>query len=517
MFSFEKWELVEKNNYFFLTMSSIAKDALSTFTVSVINGFGMLLINNYNFNRHFSFYDFLLDLFYKKSSLKLEFSKHSFTNYLGKVSVDSIFSDHCKSIWNLCINSIDNNNGIYEISEMCTGYMGDENHVRHSSNAFAVTQPSKFLIHKELRIYAKIENSTEEYVASDMIGVRQNKPKREDKLIITLFSYHSELKDIKIFLDQVTKTYLRQIQLERQTKRYVWTLYKLIEDDVPSHKSWTENEFKSFKSFDNIFFDGKQNIISKIDFFLNNKEWYNKMGVPYTLGICLHGSPGTGKTSFIKALSKHTKRHIVIISLKLIKTKEQLLNYFFEAQYNSNNTKGSIQFKDKIIVFEDLDCSSGIVIQRDTEDHKIAELSNAITETTQSLNKQLSSINNNSLTIVGPSAVKQPTLTLDDVLQVLDGIYETTDRILVMTTNYYSKLDSALVRPGRIDITLNLENVSHEVIRDFFNHLFQEDIDEEILKRVSPFFYSPAEIMNIYLSCNKSKELFISRLLENKH
>jgi SpoVK/Ycf46/Vps4 family AAA+-type ATPase len=33
------------------------------------------------------------------------------------------------------------------------------------------------------------------------------------------------------------------------------------------------------------------------------------------------GPPGTGKTSFIKALANYTKRHIVTISLKMIKTK----------------------------------------------------------------------------------------------------------------------------------------------------------------------------------------------------
>jgi ATP-dependent 26S proteasome regulatory subunit len=507
--------LLKKKYQSFITFM---RDIVSAISFSVVTALGnSILIYSTNNKFNFSFYDAILSLFYQKSSLKLEFSKHSFTNYLGKVSVDSIFSDHCKSIWNLCINSIGDNKSIYEISEMCTAYLGDENNVRQSSNAFAVTQPTKFLIHDELRIYAKIENSIDEYFASDMIGVRQNKPKREDKLVITLFSYHTKLNGIKRFLDEVTKKYLQEIHVERQSKKYVWTLYKLIDDDEsPSHKCWAEKEFKSFKSFDNIFFDRKQNIISNIDFFLNNKEWYNKMGVPYTLGICLHGSPGTGKTSFIKALSKYTNRHIVIISLKLIKTKEQLLNYFFESQYSSNNSKASINFKDKIIVFEDLDCSSGIVIQRDTEDHKIEKLTSAISETTESINKQLSSLNNNNGG-VAVVANKSPTLTLDDVLQVLDGIYENTDRILVMTTNYYSKLDSALVRPGRIDITVNLENVSHAVLREFYFYLFQEDITMEQLEGIAPLFYTPAEIMNIYLACNKTKELFISRLLENRH
>ena len=72
-------------------------------------------------------------------------------------------------------------------------------------------------------------------------------------------------------------------------------------------------------------------------FFLNNKEWYNEKGIPYSLGIGLHGPPGTGKTSFIKALSNYTNRHVIMISLKMIKTKNQLEKIFFENTYNNNN------------------------------------------------------------------------------------------------------------------------------------------------------------------------------------
>ena len=40
------------------------------------------------------------------------------------------------------------------------------------------------------------------------------------------------------------------------------------------------------------------------------------------------GSTGTGKTSFLKALSNYTGRHIVNISLPLIETNEQLIEVF---------------------------------------------------------------------------------------------------------------------------------------------------------------------------------------------
>ena len=45
--------------------------------------------------------------------------------------------------------------------------------------------------------------------------------------------------------------------------------------------------------------------MKSIDFFLKNKEWYIKKGIPYNLGILLHGDPGCGKTRFIKQLMNY--------------------------------------------------------------------------------------------------------------------------------------------------------------------------------------------------------------------
>ncbi|KAJ1618158.1 hypothetical protein T492DRAFT_569693, partial [Pavlovales sp. CCMP2436] len=47
-------------------------------------------------------------------------------------------------------------------------------------------------------------------------------------------------------------------------------------------------------------------------------------------------------------------------------------------------------------------------------------------------------------------------LNITGVLNVLDGVVDTPNRILVMTTNHPEKLDPALIRPGRIDKILYL-------------------------------------------------------------
>ena len=106
-------------------------------------------------------------------------------------------------------------------------------------------------------------------------------------------------------------------------------------------------------------------------------------------------------------------------------------------------------------------------------------------------------------------------ITLDDILNLWDGIRETPGRILIISSNHYDKLDSALIRPGRIDITHELSNTSHNTISEIYLHLFGNKINKNVLSEVKEFFYSPAEIINMYVSY-KNEEEFMKRLLQNK-
>jgi len=73
----------------------------------------------------------------------------------------------------------------------------------------------------------------------------------------------------------------------------------------------------------------------------------------------------------------------------------------------------------------------------------------------------------------------------------------------------------ALVRPGRIDITHELSNASHNTISEIYLHLFGNKIDKTKLEKITENFYSPAELINIYVS-NKNENDFMNRLLKNK-
>jgi chaperone BCS1 len=268
-----------------------------------------------------------------------------------------------------------------------------------------------------------------------------------------------------------------------------------------------------------MFFEEKKSVLKKINFFTNNKEWYYDNGIPYSIGFGLHGPPGTGKTSFFKCLANLTGRHLIIISLKLIKTKLQLEDFFFENKYNEDNKKNSIGFDKKIIIFEDIDCVGDIVLKRDSKNNKNKKKKSKISNNDSFgnvLQKLAHGDDSSTEDMIVNIPTQEPPLTLDDILNLWDGLKETPGRMLGISSNHYDKLDPALVRPGRIDVTIHFNNASQDIIQEMFTHYYKRPIDVTKLKKIKNEFYSPAEIINCYVLYKDEPNKFMDRLMHNK-
>jgi len=480
----------------------------------IIKKINRLQINNFNF---YNIRDRIKSFFYKKNKIFLEGKRTTISHHFCGTTVTSTFTERFKAVWNEIITNIENNDSINEISEM-VGEL-DKDDKENNMNLFIVSQHKSFIYNKELNIRAiatvlntdSLRNNNEEEKSTPYAN-------KTDIIIIQLYSYKTSLIDIMNHVENITEKYMNSIMVTRKHKKFIYTIAKTKYEEN-SYECWNEHAFESTRSFNNIFFCGKDEIINKLEFFLNNISWYYDMGIPYSLGIGLYGPPGTGKTSLIKCIANMTKRHIVVISLKMLKTRNKLNEFFFENRYNKNNKKYSIDFSNKIIVFEDIDCIGEIVRKRQQSKHFLsAKNDDLYPDADSNINNNidtLSKIKKDNKNMI-PPLNEEDLVTLDDILNLWDGIQETPGRIMIISSNHYEDLDPALIRPGRIDITLEMKNATHEVIKQMYEKYYKRFINKDQLNKIKSEFYSPAEIINLYILYKDEPKRFMERMLENR-
>lgn len=500
----------------------------TTITITIISYCFQFLykIGKNNYSNIFSFN--FIDIFYTKYVAEYEgkicFASSSYDCHIYQTNT---FSQTFKALWKHIIDNINTNESINKIQEFNFKniYNTSNNNKNNEETVYIVSQSNKFIISKEKEIYAYTSINSEKQDGDERSQKNQSKI---EKINITIFSYKCNISEIKEFVENLTKKYLESIIDLRSNKKFIYSLVKTTFSEN-QYEMWDEHVFSSTVNFSNLFFEEKESFLRKLDFFMNNKEWYFEKGIPYTLGIGLHGPPGTGKTSIIKALAIKTKSDIIILSLKLLKTRKQLYNTYFEDRYSIDNKKGSVPFDKKIIVFEDLDCIGDIVLDRSIKKDK--SKSNILDELIKN------SIPNNNITniidqitdekrdeelekklfkLAKPNPDDEP-ITLDDILNLWDGIRETPGRIMCISSNHYHDLDPALIRPGRIDISMELSYVSHKILKQVYEHLFNEKIEENAFINVKDRFYTPAELISIYMNSERNPVNFIKRLEQNEH
>jgi ATPase family associated with various cellular activities (AAA) len=262
--------------------------------------------------------------------------------------------------------------------------------------------------------------------------------------------------------------------------------------------------FETTKSFDNLFFDGKEEIISRLETF---DDWalYERMGIPHTLGFLFHGEPGTGKTSAIKAIAKYTRRSLVIIPMAQVKTRDQLDDIFrtIRIQYKK------IPNSKRIYVFEEIDCGGwkDIVVPRCCASTSAgASAAAAPAATAAPEQKQTIIIANSTEKEKEPEAEK---LTLGAILETLDGLFEASGRIVIMTTNHPDNLDPALRRPGRIDMEVEFKRLRPDHIAAIYERWYGQQMEPEIIAALPDRRYTQAELSQLLFRYPKDPGGFI--------
>lgn len=194
---------------------------------------------------------------------------------------------------------------------------------------------------------------------------------------------------------------------------------------------------------------------------------FNIIGIPYRRGYLLYGPPGTGKSSFIMALAGALDYNICIINLSENIMTDDRLQYLF-----------SVVPEQSLILLEDIDA---------------AFISRSQIPTSPG---------------GGNGGVLNQRVTFSGLLNAIDGVASSEGRVIFMTTNHIERLDSALLRPGRIDMQQFLGNVSEFQARKMFLQFFpnQEELVDKFLKQISSKRHqiSPAMIQGHFIQHKNS-------------
>jgi len=262
-----------------------------------------------------------------------------------------------------------------------------------------------------------------------------------------LYTYTTDNTLLREFIDDITKQHKDFVNFnDRDPCKFTIT-----------KNGWTRYNVRNLKTFDNLVMNknDKDSILKDIEHFFNNEEWYIEKGIPWTRGYLLHGIPGTGKSSMIKAISNKFRLDMYCMNLSSISSDMDIINYFNELPERC------------LLVLEDIDCMTSAVIER---------------------------------TITPDESTTFGGITLSGLLNELDGITNAHGRIMCMTTNHVDKIDKALIRPGRIDMRIEFTRCSVEVICLFFKFMFDDELTNYgfIMDGLKDDVVTPATLSNIF-------------------
>ena len=180
--------------------------------------------------------------------------------------------------------------------------------------------------------------------------------------------------------------------------------------------SWDEfGEPRRKRPIDSVILDKglKERIAADFSEFLRSGKWYYDRGIPYRRGYLLYGCPGSGKSSFVQALAGEFDYNIAVLNLSERGLTDDRLNYLL-----------TIIPRRTLVLLEDVDAAFQGRTQTDADGYRGANV------------------------------------TFSGLLNAVDGVGSAEERILFLTTNHIDRLDSALIRPGRIDMAIRLGDVT---------------------------------------------------------
>lgn len=230
-------------------------------------------------------------------------------------------------------------------------------------------------------------------------------------------------------------------------------------------------------ALDKVYWDEKTSSLKNdVKFFAKSKSWFDKRDLPYSRSYLLYGTPGNGKTSAIRAISKFFGVETDQFSFtgRYEDPDRAFLNWV-SGQPDGVARVGHIDYPDcpddhgenynpkiRILLLEDID---------------------------RFFSRE--------------EGMKTP-VSLSAMLNALDGLDQRRNSILVATANNPEKIDSqVLLRPGRFDLRIPFDAPDNVGIATFLRQLAVDDnISENTIEVVADMSrgHSFAFVKGVYMA-----------------
>lgn len=213
---------------------------------------------------------------------------------------------------------------------------------------------------------------------------------------------------------------------------------------------WSRRDDLTMRSLDSVVLRAgvKEMLIADLEKFRADEEQFVRMGVPYHRGYLFYGPPGSGKTSIAKALATQFNMDVYYMPLSDLETDASLISLVSRVPAGA------------MLLLEDIDIAHAAKERNDDGTKNSA--------------------------------------TLSGMLNAIDGVATPHGLVVVMTTNNRAVLDEALIRPGRVDLEMNIDYVDHGqvagIVREFvgvdfpfwghFHNVSSADVVGAIVKNI---------------------------------